>query len=779
MVESKTNEIYLTDIKYNGNLLYLFHCFYSIIRYYSSYDNLFFAIISLCQISLYGDYRSAVPLSIFTIIALIQHMIQNKDRIKEQLKINSKEYEIKPGINIKLKDIKLNTELILNRHKDIPADCKISEGKLIVNEYNLTGEKVDTIKQIGDLIYRGTVIIDGNAKTKTIAIGNSCRIFNLDYTIKKNKTGIEKYLDTLCIKNLYILVVLTITSSICIYLQYSLIKILHVILLFNTLIPLSLQFFLNCSSQLLSSRIEKKFNVKINSHGIKTFQYNPKFIVTDKTGTITQNKIELDSIITNNKLNKICENIIASSTIDLHSETKEILKTDQLEELLLKYLYDKKFILLENNITQSGGNFIFKLDEQIFKYERFQYKNLIYEFGVKLSIIGRDEKYYVHIQGMPESIHKYLTDKTSEEFHKTILDIESNHEYDNYYLRIIAHATKEISKSKLNLFLNSNGNMNELLSEFDNWSIYIFKDYIIEGLKNTFESMLTTDITMLTGDKFSSSLHVGKLIGLISKNYEPSSISFSPSSLGPPKLLAETEHIPNDSIENINLNTKSILISGNELEKIINFCKSNNDFKLFKNLINNTNKRIIYRATPNIKQLYVSTLQNIFAEDVMMIGDGANDLSAIMSANIGIGIIGENSTIQSISDIVIDNWNLIPKLIKEFDKMKIISINLSKWVLFKHILTAFTLFGMLITSNFTILRDPFGPYLMAFINSIIFLIGMCYAKYSNTFNSTQNNNIYLMPILSGIINGFILNYINIYASLIIILLILIRTIIFT
>ena len=37
----------------------------------------------------------------------------------------------------------------LNIHKDIPADCEIIDGKLIVNEYNLTGEKLDVIKQIG------------------------------------------------------------------------------------------------------------------------------------------------------------------------------------------------------------------------------------------------------------------------------------------------------------------------------------------------------------------------------------------------------------------------------------------------------------------------------------------------------------------------------------------------------------------------------------------------------------------------------------------------------
>jgi magnesium-transporting ATPase (P-type) len=39
----------------------------------------------------------------------------------------------------------------LNRHKDIPADIKLCEGKLVVNEYNLTGEKTDINKFEGDI----------------------------------------------------------------------------------------------------------------------------------------------------------------------------------------------------------------------------------------------------------------------------------------------------------------------------------------------------------------------------------------------------------------------------------------------------------------------------------------------------------------------------------------------------------------------------------------------------------------------------------------------------
>jgi len=72
------NEIYLTTIRYNGLLLYFFHIFYSIIKYYSALDNLFFMGIAVFQILMYNDYRSMIPLSIFTLLTIGQHLMEIK-----------------------------------------------------------------------------------------------------------------------------------------------------------------------------------------------------------------------------------------------------------------------------------------------------------------------------------------------------------------------------------------------------------------------------------------------------------------------------------------------------------------------------------------------------------------------------------------------------------------------------------------------------------------------------------------------------------------------------
>lgn len=86
--------------------------------------------------------------------------------------------------------------------------------------------------------------------------------------------------------------------------------------------------------------------------------------------------------------------------------------------------------------------------------------------------------------------------------------------------------------------------------------------------------------------------------------------------------------------------------------------------KKLNKIIISSNRKIIYRAQPDTKQKYISYLQKEFEKPVMMIGDGSNDVSAIIQADIGIGVIGENKTIQKVSDIVVNNWIVIPSLIK-------------------------------------------------------------------------------------------------------------------
>lgn len=781
---SENNEVYLTKFKIDGPKIYLIHAVYAVYTYYKDYINLFFLSIALGQVYSYNEYRSLIPLTIFTILAVIQHLYESRISINQQLHINKQMTRFVIPLqnnwknkSIEQKNIKRGTIIKLKFGEYIPCDILLlGEQKVIVNELDLTGENIDipknglltdlNTKTIHDcvltinhhknsglietndkkllythdnIIFRGTKLIDGEAFGIAIEVGNDCQIFRLDYNIKKKLSPTQKLINKICTKNLYILI--TIASIGCVIVMDKLSQDFSIktmtknlgifILLLNTMIPLSLQLFYNVASANISKNIENTHKVKINSSGIRSFQFDPHFIVSDKTGTLTTNNVRLAEYwhnnnlvdnthmrfdITNSDKLELLINLISCSTIDIHSESKQLLKSDQLELEMMKYIQLYNCNVLYNHVSENTGKAILQVEDNTFNIDRLYYKSFLYTYGVKVSVIKYNETYMMHIQGMPEKLASYL--KNSDEFNLRLSFLETEINVTRtYYKRIISHAYKVISKDE---FDNLNyENMIDHLNNFTDWSIYVFHDYVVKGIQDAITEMkeLGKDITILTGDKLSSALEVGKTIGLVD------------------------DKVSEDD---------TTLISGHIVEDMINSESSD-----LKTIIENSKYRIIYRASPNIKQMYVAYLQKTFGKDVMMIGDGSNDISALVCAEVGIGIIGENQTVQHISDIVTDTWIKLPKLLEDFNRKKTIINNICYWVVMKHMLTAFTLVGMLISSACEQLKDPTSPYMIIFMNTVLFWYMIRYSRieqnYDNIIINTKkwkHEGIFL-----GIING--------------------------
>ena len=786
---SFNNEVYLTKFKNDGRRVYFLHMLYAIYSYYKNHINLFFLLIAVAQVHIYNDYRSLVPLIAFTIMAIYQHISENWIAIKQQLRINNELIKFQIPLKNKWKSvygqqrmIKRGNIIELDSKNDVPCDILLlGEQKVFVNELELTGENVEipkngllienlnflTIRDItlniehhknkgyvelnnkiynydnDNIVFRGTKIIDGTIFGIPVEVGNDCQIFRLDYNINKKDTCTQKLIYNICIKNLCILVF--IASIIAVILKDKMDMVFNVktiiqnltiiILLLNTMIPLSLQLFYNVSSANISSALSKKHNVKINSHGIRCFQYEPHFIVTDKTGTLTTNEIKLINTYYNGELisdmgkNKslIFSNLISCSTVGTHSKTGELLKSDQLEVLMINFGKENNCKLISNHVDEFSGHCKYIIDDNTHEITRKYYKSLLYTFGVKVSIIEINEKYFMHVQGMPEKISKYLNNNDA--FDTCLNSAENdNITNSNYYKRIISHASKEITQLESSDIISGKMSPTEYLTNFSNWSVYIFHDYIVTDIQKSIEDLKQKkyDITILTGDKQSSALNVGKTIGLINNDYQ---------------IITTHDEI---------LTSESILIEGRLVNEMIN--KNSEQLKYY---ITNSSNRIIYRADPSCKQKFISFLKSNYEKDVMMVGDGSNDISALIMADVGVGIIGENMTVQYISDILTSTWTKIPGLLEDFKKRKTVINNICYWVVMKHMLTAFTLVGMLIVSSCDQLKDPTSPYLVIFMNTVLFWYMVRYSKIEE-----NNNNMVIntskwkkQGIFLGIFNG--------------------------
>ena len=176
-------------------------------------------------------------------------------------------------------------------------------------------------------------------------------------------------------------------------------------------------------------------------------------------------------------------------------------------------------------------------------------------------------------------------------------------------------------------------------------------------------------------------------------------------------------------------------------------------------IVSSGNKYVIYRASPNTKQLYISFLQKNSDKETMMIGDGSNDISAIVQANIGIGIKNEdNYNVQNIAEIIVDNWNKIPQLLDDFDNKKIIVTNVAQWVLMKHMISAFMLLTILFISRFQSIKDPTSPYLMSTFNILMFICMYIYCSYTENYKVLPG---FIYMIIKGAVLG-IINVLFIY-----------------
>jgi hypothetical protein len=78
-------------------------------------------------------------------------------------------------------------------------------------------------------------------------------------------------------------------------------------------------------------------------------------------------------------------------------------------------------------------------------------------------------------------------------------------------------------------------------------------------------------------------------------------------------------------------------------------------------------------------------------------------------------------------------------------------------------LTAFTLFGMIIVGFFETIKDPANPGLMAFMNGVLFLYMCKYSYYENIITNPKSNLSQTRWMIEGCIIG-ILNGIYVFSN---------------
>ncbi len=515
--------------------------------------------------------------------------------------------------------------LVLEAGDTIPADARIIyAASLKVDESSLTGESVPVEKNINtikeqvplasrfNMLYSGTNIVYGKCEAVVCDIGMNTEFGLIESSLKteekeitplqKRIDGISKFLSVIIV---LIIMVMFIVGSI------TGMDTMEVVMLSISLavaaIPEGLPAVITIVLSLGMSDLAKKNAIVRKMTSVETLGCT-EIICSDKTGTITQNKMNVREIYCDNKINKVedlTEDNIIFKIMALNNDAVKT-KKEFLGDPTEIALYECASIYLDcENVKKDNkrvGELPFDSERKMMStINEYEGKYTIYTKGSFDSIINACS--YVLENNKVIKLTKQKKDEL-----KNLEKQESNKAY-----RIIAYAYKNVGNDyKIDL-------LNESDLIFVGFSAMI--DPPGEDVKEAISYCKSAHIKpiMITGDSLDTAISIAKEIGI--------------------------------------LQNKDEAILGIEIDNM-----SPSDLK------KNVTKYSVYARVSPMNKLAIVKAWQEQDKVVAMTGDGVNDAPALRAADIGVGM-GKTGTEVSkgVSDIILadDSFSTIVTAVKE------------------------------------------------------------------------------------------------------------------
>lgn len=261
-----------------------------------------------------GDYRegSVLLISISLILFITFYQYQKTEKALEALRelATPRAVVVRDGKEIRIpgREVVIGDILVLNEGDRIAADATIIETtNLLVDESLLTGESMAVMKSLlkgtsseSASIYSGTLIVQGKGIARVTGIGNQTKFGKIGtslQTIEEEETQLQKEMKRL-IRNLFVIGILISLGVVLAYyfnkgsfLQALLNGLAAAMAILPEEFPVVLTVFLALGAwKLTKNNVLTRKPSAIENLGAATV------LCSDKTGTITQNKMEVTAL---------------------------------------------------------------------------------------------------------------------------------------------------------------------------------------------------------------------------------------------------------------------------------------------------------------------------------------------------------------------------------------------------------------------------------------------------------------------------------------------------
>lgn len=596
-----------------------------------------------------------IAILVASLISAISEYGSNKafERMQEESsKINVRVRRNKKIIEISIDDIVKNDVIILSSGEKIPADGILIRGKLSVDESSLNGESKEVYKELTkdiniisdkNKVYRGTTIYDGTAEVLITKVGMDTLYGKMAKELttgedisplKLRLTNLAKIISKIGYIAAILIAISYLFSKIFILNNFNL-SIIKAIPL-NTIIGYILEAMTLAVSVLvmavpeglpmmitlvLSTNSKKMLKNKVlvrKMVGIETAG-SLNILFTDKTGTITNGKMEVISIL-DGSLNEytninellpsyrqiLIDSIIYNNDSEYDSTTNKIIGGNITDKALLSFA------------GQNKKDTIKIIDKIMFNSQN----------KYSISIIEKNNKKIKLIKGAPDVLLKYTTNYIDENGKRKYLDKEKLmsiiKEKTNKGIRAIAISTSQ------SIYPTDNIRRNILVG------IIFIKDEIRKEARDGLNLIKSAGINtiMVTGDSKETATSIAKEVGIVSNNAD-------------------------------------IILSSNELSKI-------NDDELKKII---PRLKVVSRALPEDKKRLV-LLSKELGLVTGMTGDGVNDCIALKKADVSFAMGSGTEVAKEASDIVILDDNIV-SISKAILYGRTIFKNIRKFIIFQ------------------------------------------------------------------------------------------------